>query len=150
MNVLHRMKFKITAASLGFWLVTCLSSAGCGKDGPEMATVRGTVKYKGAPVTTGTVSFVPTDQNRTGANGTIGADGTYSLQTRDPNDGAEVGEYQIAISGQDPDALNTPAPGEPVKKQANSIPAKYGNPQTSGLTKKVTSGTNTIDFDLQD
>lgn len=131
-------------------IVTGLVCSGCGKDGPEMAKVTGVVKYKGNPLQTGTISFVPVDATRTGASATIGSDGSYSLQTREPDDGAELGEYQVAISGENPDALNTPAPGEPVKIQKSDLPVKYSDPQTSGITKKVVSGRNQFDFDLTD
>lgn len=124
--------------------------AGCGgSDGPEMAKVTGKVTYQGKPLTKGTISFVSTDPSRSNANSVIGPDGSYSLQTTNPGDGAVVGDYKIVVSDVDPNSLNTPAPGEPVKKQERLIPEKYENPDASGLTRKVVSGSNTFDIALE-
>ena len=55
--------------------------------------------YNGKPVTKGTVSFASPDPNRMNASAMINPDGTYQLQTRDPGDGAELGEYTVTVSG---------------------------------------------------
>lgn len=124
--------------------------AGCGgSGGPEMAKVSGKVTYQGKPLTKGTISFISVDPSGSNANSVIGPDGSYTLQTTNPNDGAVVGEYRVIVSDIDPNALNTPAPGEPVKKQERTIPEKYEKPDTSGLTKKVVSGSNTFDIALE-
>lgn len=132
-----------------FVLAVSLAVAGCGKSGPEFAKVSGSVKISGKPLTAGSVSFISSDPKRNNANGNIGPDGKYTLQTTNPGDGAEVGEYTVIVSGIDPNGLNTAAPGEPVKKMANPVPAKYDKPETSDLKFKVQSGTNTYDIDLQ-
>jgi len=124
--------------------------AGCGgSGGPEMAKVSGKVTHQGKPLTKGTISFISVDPSGSNANSVIGPDGSYTLQTTNPNDGAVVGEYRVIVSDIDPNALNTPAPGEPVKKQERTIPEKYEKPDTSGLTKKVVSGSNTFDIALE-
>ena len=74
-----------------FALAACLASlAGCGGGVPSVsssmteATVRGTVKYKGQPVTEGEIVFDPTNINRRSASiasAKIGKDGTYSVKT---------------------------------------------------------------------
>ncbi len=123
---------------------------GCGgSSGPEMARVSGKVTYQGKPLTKGTISFISNDPSGSNANSVIGPDGSYSLQTTNPNDGAVVGEYRVIVSDIDPNALNTPAPGEPVKKQERLIPEKYEKPDTSGLTRKVVSGSNSFDIALE-
>lgn len=129
------------------FLALMLLTAGCGSSGPEMARVSGTVTYQGQPLETGTISFISTDPARPNANGTLGPGGTYELQTREPSDGAELGEYQIAISDIDPDAMNSALPGEPLEL-TSKIPEKYQNPATSGLTRTVERGSNTFDFEL--
>lgn len=133
-------------------LVACLVAAlalvvsACGQSGPEMGRVRGKVTYQGKPLEKGVVSFIPTDANRQGASGPIQPDGSYELQTREPGDGAELGEYRVGITDVDPDAFNTELPGEPVKVKS-MLPPKYQDQNTSGLTATVKSGGNTIDFD---
>lgn len=125
------MKFNFSAIrQAAFLLTVSLAIAGCGKSGPEMAKVTGIVKLKGKALTAGSVSFVSTDPKRNNANGNIGPDGRYTLQTTNPGDGAEVGEYTVIVSGIDPNALNTAAPGEPLKKMVNPVPEKYEKPET--------------------
>lgn len=128
-------------------LVLATLGGGCGGGGPEMARVSGKVSYQGQPLGAGTVSYISTDPNRPNASGVIGPDGTFALQTREPNDGAQLGEYQVIISDIDPDAMNTALPGEPVEL-TSTLPAKYQSPTTSGLTRTVERGRNSHDFDL--
>lgn len=126
-----------------------LSLMGCGSSGPPMGRVSGKITYQGKPVTKGSVSFVSTEPERPNANGPIGTDGYYSLQTTLPGDGAQVGDYLVSISGKSPDELNDPLPGVVVKIKS-AVPAKFENPATSTLKASVKSGSNSLDFDLKD
>ena len=134
--------------SVSLGLMFSVMLAGCGSSGPEMARVSGKVTYQGQPLETGTVSFISTDPARPNASGTLGPGGLYQLQTREPGDGAELGEYQVVISDLDPDAMNTALPGEPIQL-SSKLPEKYQNPATSGLTRTVERGRNSFDFDLE-
>jgi hypothetical protein len=126
-----------------------LFAPGCGPSGPEMGRVSGRVTYKGEPLTQGTISFVPTDPARRSGNSRIRSDGRYDLQTAEPGDGAEVGEYRVIISGRDAKLLDqVRAPGEPVKLETK-IPEKYEKADQSGLTATVKSGSNERNFDLE-
>lgn len=127
-----------------------LMAVGCGKEGPTMGRVSGTVTYKGQPLTKGNVSFVSTEPDRPNASGAITSNGSFTLQTREPGDGAEVGEYKIAVTDIDPDTYNSALPGETVKVPKSQIPAKYADANTSGLTAKVASGSNTVPVELKD
>jgi hypothetical protein len=134
--------------------VVGMAAAGCGgSDGPEMAKVTGTVTYNGKPVPKGTISFQPTDPvNGAPANGIIDSDGSYRLQTTEPGDGARLGDYQVAIRSVEgePDVPLDYTPKKRPPAPKSLIPKKYENPMTSGLTAKVESGSNSIDFDLKD
>jgi len=131
--------------AIGFIALTPLA---CGKGGPEMAKVTGKVTYKGQPVPKGTITFAAIDKNGRNATGAIQPDGSYTLQTEDPGDGAQLGEYNVAIAARDEEILDyTPPKPIPPKRL---VPEKYERPQTSGLTKKVERGTNKFDFDLVD
>jgi len=132
----------LTAAAMA------LSPLACGRSGPEMARVSGTVTYQGKPVPKGTVSFVSTDPARRNATGQLDANGFYRLQTEEPGDGAEVGDYEVTIFSHEEKILDY-RPKEPVKAQ-RLIPEKYENPKTSGLKRTVKSGSNTFDFPLTD
>jgi hypothetical protein len=113
-----------------------------------MGRVSGTVTYQGKPVTAGTVSFVATDTTRPNANGNIGPDGSYTLQTTEPGDGAQVGDYKIVVSGKNPDELNNPLPGAPIKVKS-VLPSKYEKPDTSELKATVAPGSQSIPIELK-
>ena len=136
------MLFGSVALTVGLFL------PGCGESGPTMGRVSGKVTYNGKPVAKGTVSFVSTEPARPNANSPIGPDGSYSLQTTNPNDGAVVGDYTVAVSGKDPNAVNNDLPGAPVKVTSD-IPAKFEDPAKSGLKATVKSGSNDIPIDLK-
>lgn len=124
--------------------------AGCGSSGPEMARVYGKVTYQGQPVPKGTISFVPVDAvNGNPATGVLQSDGSYTLQTVEPGDGARLGEYRVAISTITEDQILDYIPKTPPPKPKPLIPEKYSDPATSGLTATVKSGTNDIPFVLQ-
>ncbi len=111
-----------------------------------MAPVAGKVTYKGQPVPKGTISFQSTDPERPNATGLIMSDGTYSLQTKEPEDGAVVGDYRVAISAREDEVLDY-IPAKPVPPK-RLVPQKYENPDSSGLTATVESGSNEVNFDL--
>lgn len=137
------------ATSLGVAAGLCVLLSACGgEQGPEMATVKGKVTFQGKPLSAGTVNFTPNDPNGAPANANIAPDGTYSLQTTNPDDGARVGSYKVTISGKDPNAMNTALPGAPVEVKS-IVPEKYEDPAQSGLTADVKSGSNTFDWALE-
>lgn len=75
--------------------------AGCGGGGKpsvdtsmEEATVKGTVKFKGAPVTKGEIAFDPSNYQRkseTARRTKIGSDGSYTVKTL-------VGDNQVSFT----------------------------------------------------
>jgi hypothetical protein len=133
-------------------LLFVLAISGCGKSGAPTATVSGTVTYRGAPVTAGTVSFFGPD-NRV-ATTSINPDGTYTATN------VPVGEVTVAV--------NTPRPVTELKKAAKqnkkrfgvgvpypetvdriSIPVDYSNPAKSGLGLTVVKGSQPYDIVLK-
>lgn len=136
------------SASLAVALMLCAAAAGCGSSGPPMASVSGKVTYKGQPVPKGLVAFYPTTPDGRNATGNIEADGSYTIQTETPGDGAILGDYRVAITARD-DVILDYIPKKPIPPK-RLAPAKYESPETSGLTVKVESGSNTKDFELTD
>jgi hypothetical protein len=121
---------------------------GCGSSGPGMASVSGTVTYEGKPVPKGTITFQPVDSSKgRTATGEIGADGSYTVQTEQPGDGALVGDYRVAISAREEEVLDYHPPKPVAPKRL--VPQKYENPQTSELKATVKPGSNNIPFDLK-
>jgi hypothetical protein len=127
--------------------VAALTPLACGRSGPEKASVTGRVTYQGKPVPKGTITFMAVDPNGRNATGEIGPDGSYTLQTEEARDGAQLGEYRVTIYAHDEPILDY-TPPTPVKPKL-LVPAQYEKPDTSGLTKTVVRGSNVFDFDLK-
>ena len=138
------------------------ATAGCdSKIHYEHAKVHGKVAYNGKPVTFGSVLFVPVDPPKDGvmqpASGSIGSDGAYELKSEGAA-GAILGEHKvvvIAVQGDKPagDADGAaPAPAKSANKARfkSAVPAKYADPASTPLTRKVAAGDNTVDLELVD
>jgi hypothetical protein len=147
---------RIKAASivlLGSWII-----AGCGDDdlGPRYR-VSGRVTRKGEPIKRGTVTFTPVQAaNGRAASGEIQPDGSYSLMTKDPGDGALAGDYRVIVSlvdiddsklGRTPGGM--PILNEPKKvKVVNLVSPKFSDPGQTVLKYTVESRSNSYDVDL--
>ncbi len=130
-------------------LVVCLlTSAGC-NSGPEMAPVKGVVKFNGQPVTTGTIQLFPVKSGPM-ATGRLQDDGSFELTTKEPGDGAYVGDYIVVVVP--PSDINELEkilrPGKPIPIKYENIPQQVRNQTTSTLRASVQSGLNELEFDL--
>jgi hypothetical protein len=103
--------------------VLAAALAGCGADnGLTLGRVRGKVTFKGEPIRYGTVFLMPDDAKGTKgppAMATISADGTFTVSTDEPGDGAIVGEHKVGVVGLDP---------TPIKPEEKEPPPP--NPET--------------------
>lgn len=126
--------------------VLLLAAVGCGPAEKRVATapVKGKISYKGAPVTTGNVMFIPSGGGPP-ATAEIQADGTYSLKTYEPEDGAVPGDHVVTVTAIQ---LSTGSPEDPASDPKLLVPTKYSSSKTSGLTASVADGENAVDFDL--
>lgn len=120
------------------WLAMILL-VGCNR-GPLVVPVTGKVLYNGTPLEFGSVTFQP----RSGqpAQGKIQGDGTFTLSTFEPNDGAVVGPHKVRIAcyeSQRPTAVK--GPGEQSLGKL-LIPEKYTLFDQSGLTADVRAEQN--------
>jgi len=115
---------------------------GCTPKGPQVGTVEGTVKVDGKTATAGEVNITAADGQT--ITGMIQNDGKYRALN------VPVGDAKAAVKGPSGPATSAPAISgtEPTGGKGITVPAKYGNAATSGLTKKITTGTNQWDFDL--
>lgn len=136
-----------------------LVSAGCG--GLNLGQVSGQVKSNGKLVTAGMIMFHP--ENGPTAVGTIQPDGSYTLTTLQPNDGALVGAHRVTIQATkvDPGRLETPKSFDDELKQAHNpakilipgqvhwiVPEIHSRAETTKLIAEVKRGKNQIDFDV--
>lgn len=140
-----RSRAVIGLAVLG---LSCL--AGCGGSGdPPTVPISGTVTYKGEPIKAGQVRFTPVDPKTTRpAEGKIQPDGSFTIETFKPGDGAMAGEYSISLIplADDPTML---AKDVSAAQKKGPFPEKYANPKTSGLKETVTLGQPKKDLTLE-
>lgn len=110
------------------WLALAILGlvAGCGSGvKARLYKVTGTVKLaSGQPLTSGTIYF---DSDKFNAYGQIQPDGSFTLTTLRPDDGAPVGTYRVYLSGDLMGAGGNPA----------VVHTKYATGITSGLTEEV-------------
>jgi hypothetical protein len=127
------------------WLLFSVLIAGvcgCGRT----ATVTGNVTYQGRAVVYGSAVFLSAD-NKAHA-GVIGPDGSYTVEgvppgdvkitvlSRDPSKGRMAGRARKPA----PPGTNPPAAPETTVQGWFPLPAKFEDPETSGLTCTVVSG----------
>lgn len=160
------MKLRLTL-SIALALPLAMVLSGCGDDTglAKRYPVSGKVTYKGVPLEKGLISFIPGDPNGRAATGQI-ENGSYTLMTQDPGDGAFPGQYSVTVAAKTADF--TKAGADAKKKGAtsayipqdftakankdakNAVPDKYGLPTSSPLKADVKSSSNKFDFDLVD
>ncbi|MDZ4686430.1 MAG: hypothetical protein SH850_15280 [Planctomycetaceae bacterium] len=123
--------------------VLCL---GCGKaDGPELATVSGTVTLDGKPLPHVNIRFIPEKEGGSPAYGGTNADGKYKLMFSQDRAGAMLGMHRVEIEPREPEIGENSDP-KAAAAQAVTIPAKYL--ERGALTADVKQGANTFDFAL--
>jgi hypothetical protein len=157
-------RFKLVGIAVG--VVATAVILGCGDDSglPTRYKVSGTVKYKGELVPKASIVFEPTNppmpQGRV-ANGFV-ENGSYSLTTATPNDGALPGEYKVIILSSDLDVADLAkkqggllhqgdeAHVKALKAAKNPLPQKYAQSDKTPEKATVKASSNTIDFNLTD
>ena len=160
MTTLNTFVKRATLTLAGMGLVIVL---GCG-DSSGLAkryAVYGTVNYNDKPVEKGRITFTPTAPEGRVAAGDI-LDGSYSLTTAEPGDGALPGSYKVTVLAKEVDdtQLKAIAKGgqfhhdkafaKAVKTAKALVPSKYSLADTSGLTAEVKEQSNKVSFDLKD
>lgn len=119
----------------GFCLL--LLFAGCGDGRPQRVPVSGLVLIDGAPVTHGTIRFIP--NNARASVGNLGSDGHFTLTCFDGLDGAVLGSHRIEVAASEIRGENT------LRWHA---PKRYADVNTSGLTAEITGPTNDLVINL--
>ena len=129
---------------LGF-LIAFSPLIGCGSKNSAKQTVKGRVWYHGEPLPGGTIVFVPDEERGSSGEmvkGTISDDGSFTLDSNMP-----AGWYRVAIAPLPSASSVTPTVAAPYP----GPPARYRNPQLSGLNGEVKkSAENAFDFQLDD
>jgi hypothetical protein len=151
---IHRVSW-LPWSCLAVFVMVC----GCGdSDGPRLAEAGGAVTYKGQPVATATVMFLP----EVGAPAMAETDdkGRFSFNTQG-KPGAIIGPGRVSISAvrqlrevtdEEMEKIGGAALDSLLASIRKSvIPEKYNHPDTSGLTITVTEDAdkNQFNFDLK-
>jgi hypothetical protein len=135
-----------------------LALTGCG--GERLGKVSGTVTVGGKPVPTGTIQFIPAAGKA--AIASIEPDGTYTLTTHKPGDGALVGPHKVVILATrvGPASVVAATFEDELKPAGDSgkrlvpgkvewlVPERFSQLDTTDLTTTVTAGDNTINLDV--
>jgi len=127
-------------------LLTSWLSGGCGgadRYGP-FARVRGTVTYRGQPVSEGSVSFFNSERN-IAASGVLSADGSYTLLFGGKQN-IPVGKYVVTVVP--PAADFEPGEAPPPPTNIENIPRKYQSRETTDLSVEVRDTGEEFDFEL--
>jgi len=128
---------RVRFATAGLLAAACL--AGCGGGGPELVPVKGTVKYKGQPLPTGSITFHPAKGRP--ATGTIKDGAIQDVTTVTAGDGATAGTAKVTVQANS-------GGGDMYAPRKSLIPDKYGDPEKSGLTAEIKAGGGDLAFDL--
>ncbi|MFO0011252.1 MAG: carboxypeptidase regulatory-like domain-containing protein [Planctomycetota bacterium] len=91
------MRSKPSFRFLLFASVACMSAAGCNSGRLKTYPIQGKVVFAdGSPVKVGTVETKSVDHG-VQATGNINLDGTFTLTTYNPNDGAVAGQHRCVV-----------------------------------------------------
>lgn len=113
-----------------------VTAGGCGGSGAPVYPAGGRVEFAdGTPMNGGSVSFRPVQvQADASARGQIRADGTFSLTTFSPDDGAALGRHRVLVVAALVGDRETPNPA-----QTPQLDPRNSNYDTSGLEFDVTN-----------
>jgi len=87
----------VVPVSVGL-LLFCGCSSNQNTSVVPIVPVKGTIIYRGKPLTKGQIMFEPVDAGRD-AYGTIGPDGTFVMSTFKQGDGAVRGVHKVSVTG---------------------------------------------------
>lgn len=124
-------------------LVLSLSAIGCGPSRPAVVPAAGIVTLDGKPLAGGFIRLVPAASRP--ATGAIGPDGRFTLGTFAAADGCVPGTHGLEVIGP------LPAGGEAaaaVPAPTVTVPARYRDAQTSGLTITIARPTRDLTIPL--
>ena len=123
-------------------MAVVVTVVGCNKPDNELplSLVTGKVTLDGKPLPKGIVAFTP--EHGHGATGVIQQDGSFTLSTYLPGDGAVVGIHQVTVSAWTSERIEGP--------NKSLIPIRYNSPESSRLTCEVRLGKmNEVVLDLK-
>jgi hypothetical protein len=145
----------------------CCVLLGCSQSNrTKTYPVRGTVTYRGKPVSDASVEFLAPGASRP-ATGVTDGNGRFRLTTFEPDDGAIVGAHVVTVIkiGSQPPAATNPGQGDndpaaiekamaqsalQQRKARSELPAKYADRRTSDLHVEVAAHESQVEIKLSD
>jgi hypothetical protein len=139
------MRTSLCVATLGSMM---LAAPGCGGgDGLPREPIAGTVTLDGRPLTTGMITFTPTEEEGPVVTGILAEDGSFSLARAD---GPVPGPHRVTLWSQRPTGKKVRSPDDPeqlVDEVRDVVPDRYR--LDSPLTAEVEQGgDNTFAFEI--
>lgn len=111
-----------------------------------MVPVSGTVTFNGKPLEFGSIMFQPPSGQP--AQGQIQSDGSFTLSTYKPGDGAVIGKHKVRIACYESQKRGAvKGPGEQALGKL-LIPVRYTILEQSGLTADVREDSEPFEFKL--
>lgn len=151
----HRLLFAVVAMIIP-------TLYGCGGDTViPVYPVTGKVLYQGSPPEGALVIFYPAGHPEVKGesfpprpSGVVQADGSFSLTTLNPKDGARAGKYKVTVvwfKGSTSEEGGVGAGSNKARSgNGDALEGKYASPDLSGLTAEVTTGKNELTpYDLK-
>ena len=135
-------------AAVGLVMTAAAALIGCSDGRLELAPVSGRVTVAGEPLAAGKIVFQP--EAGRASFGRIEGGRILDVTTYAPGDGVPVGKQRVAVVPEvDEDvAMTNPVEYARIMKEG-SIPTRYHQAATSGLTAEITRGqANELEFDI--
>ena len=115
--------------------------SGCGEQRVEVYPVKGNLYFQGEPPIGAQIVLHPTTPAESPLaaevtpTGTVAEDGSFSITTYDPGDGAPVGDYIVTVQW-----FKLVNDDGGTGRGPNVLPSKYASPRTSPLRLTVPEG----------
>jgi hypothetical protein len=123
------------------WAAVCVvTTTGCGGNRPPLKKMSGQVLLDGKPLTKGSVRIAPADMRP--AYGNLDGEGRFTLTTYEVGDGVAYGTHPVAVS-----SFEIRGPDDRQVREW-SIPPKYGDTKSSGLTATIDDDTEELVLEL--
>ena len=134
------MRRSLASLHIGALLLFISVASGCGKHGPNLARVTGTVTRNGQPVDRIEVNFDP--ENGRPSTGRTDAGGNYVLQYDRDRQGALIGKHKVWVK------YVQRSPVDEGNAEINAILQKYGDRRTTPLSVEVKEDGQEIPLEL--
>jgi hypothetical protein len=125
--IIKRSLFVRIPVAWSMRFVALVALLGCGDGRPNRVPVSGKVEIDGAPLSFGSIVFMPEHGRQSFGN--LGKCGHFTLSCYASNDGAVLGKHKIRILA-----------SENISETTDKVhaPKRYENVQTSGLSEEIT------------